>query len=401
MRLLFVNYEFPPVGGGAAYASLATARELVAMGHQVDFLTTTTHGRAVDEQIDGIHVHRVPSFRRGVHQSGLFGAASFLSFAAPRLRALAQAHHYDAYHYYFSLPSGLLSSLPGAHRSRPYVVSLRGSDVPGYDCALRWPHRLLLPITRRIWRGAYRVVANSAALRRLALLSAPDTVIDVIVNGTTVPTTMASPRETRTNLRVLAVSRLIVRKGLDTLIKALQRTPRNQMSLDIAGEGPDAAELRRLAHACGVADRVRFHGFVDREKLSALHEQADIFVLASRAESCSVALLEAMAAGLPLVATRVGGNTEIIQDNANGFLFSPLDVEGLASTLRILAVNPALRQRFGAANRALARERYSWRSVARGYEAIFQQATGQRIEAGVPHVGPGQVPTLYRDQGSR
>lgn len=394
MRLLFINYEFPPVGGGAAYASLATARELVAMGHKVDFLTTTTHGSTVDGQTDGISVHRVRSFRRGVHQSGLFGAASFLGFAAARLRQLALANDYDAYHYYFGLPTGLLSCLPGQHRSRPYVVSLRGSDVPGYDCALRWQHRLLLPLTRRIWSGAYRVVANSVDLRRLALITAPETPIDVILNGTNVPDEVPSFRETRTNLRVLAVSRLIARKGLDTLIRALQKTQFGLLSLDIAGEGPDLAALQQLARSSGVADRVRFHGFLNRAELAALHTKADIFVLSSHAESCSMALLEAMAAGLPLVASNVGGNCEIIQHGENGLLFRPQCPEDLAAALQTLAANPALRRRFAGANRVQARARFSWRAVATRYESIFLGATGHSRPDDSHVPAPGNEPTL-------
>jgi glycogen(starch) synthase len=400
MRLLFVNYEFPPIGGGAAYASLATARELVALGHQVDFLTAATDGKTdADEQIDGIRIHRVRSFRRGVHESGIIGALSILGFAVQRLKAIARANRYDVYHYYFSLPTGLLSCVPGPHQAQPYVVSLRGSDVPGYDRTLAWQHGLLLPLTRRIWRRAYRVVANSADLRRLALASAPNVPIEVILNGAAVAGLY--PRAPRSGLRILAVSRLIARKGLDTLIAALGRLSASgdqELSLDIAGDGPHGAELRALAHACGVADRVRFRGFVDRAGLAALYADADIFVLASLAESCSMALLEAMAAGLPVVASSVGGSVELVQDGTNGLLFKAENVDELTTALRVLAHDPGQRLRFAAANRALTRERFSWRAVALRYEAIFQQAMGQCPPAADDGGEPTQAPALY---GSR
>jgi glycosyltransferase involved in cell wall biosynthesis len=382
MRLLFINYEFPPVGGGAAHASLALGRELVSLGHRIDFLTLATEGRSCDEVVDGIGVHRVRAYRRGVHESGAIGALSFLGFAAWRLRQLARTQNYDAYHYYFSLPTGALSLVPGAHRRRPYVVSLRGSDVPGYDPTLARQHRTLLPITRRIWRRAFRVVTNSANLRQLALTSAPDTPIDVILNGTCITATCA-PREARTDLRVLVVSRLIARKGIDTLILALARAGNEDLSLDIAGEGPDGRALRQLAQASGVAGRVRFHGFVSRAGLDALYAGADIFVLASLAESCSMALLEAMGAGLPLLASKVGGTVELIEPGRNGLLFTPQDVEALAAGLGTLARNPALRERFAAANRTLAQQQFSWRAVARRYEAIFQQAAGLYVPADI------------------
>jgi glycogen(starch) synthase len=393
MRLLFVNYEFPPIGGGAAYASLATARELVAMGHRVDFLTAGSDGQTADEHVDGIRVHRVRSFRRGVHESGMVGALSFLGFAVPRLRAIARANQYDVYHYYFSLPTGLLSCVPGPHHAQPYVVSLRGSDVPGYDPTLAWQHRCLLPLTLRIWRGAHRVVANSADLRRLALASAPDLPIEVILNGAA-PAGLC-PRVPRAGLRILAVSRLIARKGLDTLIAALGRSGSEELSLDIAGDGPDGAALLALAHACGVADRVRFLGFVDRAGLAALYAEADIFVLASLAESCSMALLEAMAAGLPVITTNVGGTVELVQHGTNGLLFKAEDVDELTVALRALAEDPAQRLRFAAANRALTRERFSWRAVALRYEAIFQQATGQCAPEAGRDSAPLDPPALY------
>lgn len=396
IRLLFLNYEFPPVGGGAAYASLATARELVSMGHSVDFLTTATSGAADDAEIEGVRVYRVRSYRRGVHEVGLPGAFSFICAAAARLPAISRRGSYDVYHYYFGLPTGVLSRLPGPHQRRPYVISLRGSDVPGYDPKLAWYHSAMLPITRRIWRGAHRVVANSHALRSLALGSAPDMAIDVILNGTDL-SPWNGTRGGGSGLRVLAVSRLIARKGLDVLIKAIDRLRAEPFSLDIAGDGPDRALLEQLARSCGVADRVRFHGFMDRPALASLYEQADIFVLASLAESCSMALLEAMGWGLPIIATRVGGTPELIDHGSNGLLISADDVDALTTAIRELAHDAARRERFTAANRVLARERFSWRSVAEAYQGIFQDAV-ERWQPESRRHGPGTRETrLYRN----
>jgi glycosyltransferase involved in cell wall biosynthesis len=352
---------------------LATARELVTLGHSVDFLTTATPGAAEDAEIEGVRVYRVRSHRRGVHEVGLPGALSFVFAAAVRLPAIARRVSYDVYHYYFSLPTGVLSLLPGRHQRRPYVISLRGSDVPGYDPKLARYHSAMLPITRRIWRDAHRVVANSHALRSLALGSAPDMTIDVILNGADL-----SPRNgTRgggSGLRVLAVSRLIARKGLDVLINAIGRLRAEPLSLDIAGDGPERKFLEQLARSCGVADRVRFHGFMCRPALASLYEQADIFVLASLTESCSMALLEAMGWGLPIIATRVGGTSELIDHGSNGLLIRANDVDELTTAVRELSHDPARRERFTVANRALARDRFSWRSVAEAYQRIFQDA---------------------------
>lgn len=395
MRLLFVNYEFPPFGGGAAYASLATARELVSLGHRVDFLTVGNGGKDADE-IEGIRIYRVRAHRRGVHEVGLLGALSFVCRAASRLRKLARQNHYDLYHYYFGLPTGLLSQVPGLHRHAPYVVSLRGSDVPGYDVDLGSYHRLLWPITRRIWAGAYRVVANSQDLRRLALSSAPEVAIDVISNGATSSAGPAVAKPRDQCLRILTVSRLIPRKGLGTLITALAKSRDPTLSLDIVGEGPFGEKLRRLAAEQGVAERVRFHGFVDRAGLASLYAAADVFVLASTAESCSMALLEAMAANLPLIATRVGGTTELVRHGHNGLLVDADNADELSSALQKLAGDIALRRQFAAANHELVREQYSWRAVARRYEELFQAALNARPDARRERAATLPEPVLYK-----
>jgi glycosyltransferase involved in cell wall biosynthesis len=376
MRLLFINYEFPPVGGGAAYASLAAARELVSMGHDVHLLTAGAPTGLLGEEVDGIRVHRVRAHRSGVHEAGLIGAASFIVSAAIRMRSLLREHHYDVCHYYFGLPTGLLSILPGAHRRLPYIVSLRGSDVPGYDPALRFLHRALWPLTRHIWRDAFRVVANSRDLRRLARTSAPSVPIDVIANGATIPEWNPPRSGASSGIRVLTVSRLIPRKDLETLIIALSQVSDPSMTLDIAGEGPLAESLQALTRSLNVEHRVRFHGYVDRVGLARLRAAADIFVLTSVSESCSMALLESIAAGIPAIATRVGGTCEVIEHGRTGLLVGAHDANELCAALTSLAGNAPLRRQFSEAGRALLSERFSWRLTALRYEALFLQAIG-------------------------
>lgn len=396
LRLLFVNYEFPPVGGGAAYASFAIAREFAALGHRVDFLTAASPGTSCDEQIDGVRIIRVRCYRRSIHDIGFAGALSFLIFAAPRLRALARSVPYDAYHYFFGLPTGVLSCIPGSHRDKPYVVSLRGSDVPGYSADLSTLHRLTLPITKRIWGRAYRVVANSQELRRLAAAAMPGLRIDVIPNGARNAGTVRAPRAADESFRILTVSRLIARKGVDTLIEALARSGDSRLSLDIAGEGPQSSTLRELAVARGVGAKVRFHGFADRAALASLHDRADLFVLMSRAESCSMALLEAMAAGLPIVASHVGGNAELVVDGTSGLLVEPEDIDGLANTLSRLVSDVQLRGRLAAEGRLLIERKFDRAVLARAYAEIFEQAivSTRSVDAPLPKPAPAATPEI-------
>jgi glycogen synthase len=371
MRLLLLNYEYPPLGGGASAATFFMARELVARGHYVEVLTSSAPGCPATDVVDGVRVHRVFSLRRGIQDAGLLGAATFVLSAIGKLRQLARSGNFDCAHFYFALPTGMLAPLWARWTKRPYVVGFRGSDVPGYDGGrlLALLHRLLRPLTRRILAGASHVTANSESLRQLALQSFPWLRIQVIPNA--VCTTTFRPPETPRRggrPRLLTVSRLVRRKGLEDLIAAVANPALSDCSLTIVGGGRLQSQLEQLARSLGVAERVVFAGRKHAEELSASYRDADCFVLASHAESCSMSLLEAMASGLPAVAARTGGIPELVEDLVNGRLFEAGDVRDMAQAISWMLESDVRRARIGAANRLAVSLDHSWPKIASLYE---------------------------------
>jgi glycosyltransferase involved in cell wall biosynthesis len=234
-------------------------------------------------------------------------------------------------------------------------------------------HWLLWPATKRVWRGAYRVVANSEGLRQIALAADADQRVEVIHNG--IATATPAPRTNSAGaLRILAVSRLIQRKGLDTLIRAIALLRDEPVSVVVAGDGPQRESLSALARQLAVGDRITFKGFLPQVALAQEHLDCDVFVLASHSESCSMALLHAMGAGLPVIASRVGGTPELVRHERNGLLFSAGSEIELAAAIRLMLREPARGVAYGAANVALSRDVHSWGAVASRYEALFRAA---------------------------
>ena len=303
-------------------------------------------------------------------------AASYLMAALPLIRRLLRTHTYDAVHVFFSLPTGAL--LPFLRlRDTPVVVSLRGSDVPGYDrhnSTLQWAHRLLAPLTRWIWRRADRVVAVCDSLGRLALRTLPDLDYAVVPNGVDLALfhPARAPRAPSKRIRCLAVARLIERKGLGDLIRAIALLERGRFELEIVGGGADQQVLQDLATRLGVAEDVRFAGPLPRVAVAERYRAADLFTLPSSAEAFGNVFAEALASGLPIVGSATGGIPDLVEHGSNGLLVPSGDVQALAGAISYLANDPELRAEMALRNRAKAEATLEWAQVTRRYLSIYE-----------------------------
>jgi glycosyltransferase involved in cell wall biosynthesis len=376
MRVLLLNYEFPPVGGGAGFATANIASSLVAMGIDAEVLTSRANGEVDGALVDGVPVHRVSSWRVDVHDCGLRGAYTYLLTAALKRRKLHAKRHYDIEHYFFSMPTGLLTLIPEMKPATPYIVSLRGSDVPGYDpfnTKVERIHALMKPITRRIWHRAKKVIALSEALAATARKTAPDLNIDVIPNG--IDTEQFSPPERRrpgTPVRLITVARLLERKGIQTILEACAHPTLLPVELEIIGTGPYEATLREMVDALGLGDRVKFLGFVPNEELPRYYRRSDIFVLPSETESFGLVFAEAMSSGLPILASNVGGIPETVRDEIDGLLCPPSDPASLRKNIMRLIDSVPKRAEISISQRQRILKYYPWEHIAARYAEVYR-----------------------------
>ena len=387
MRILVLNYEYPPLGGGAAVATAALAHGLAECGVTVDVVTAGVTPAAerrgesrpsTPVQGGGLRLFRVKSRRRGVHEAGMRDAGSYLVAALPVIRELVRTHQYDVVHFFFSLPTGAMLPLLRL-RGVPVVVSLRGSDVPGYDrhnLSMQIAHRLLIPLTRWIWRRADRVVAVCDSLGRLALETSRDLRYAVVPNGIDLhlfhPPEPRAENKLRRPVRCLAVARLVERKGLGDLIRALALQERNGFELEIVGGGADELVLRDLVRRLGLELEVRFAGVLDRQAVAERYRQADLFTLPSSAEAFGNVFAEALASGLPIVGSNIGGIPDLVEHGVNGLLVPAGDVPALAHAIRRLGNDPLLCAEMSRRNRLKAEASLQWAQVTQRYLSIYK-----------------------------
>ena len=243
----------------------------------------------------------------------------------------------------------LVSALPALKRGRPFVVQLWGTDV---ELARRVPW-----LARPLLRRARLAIGASEALATAAHdLGARD--VRVVPSGVEVPERVGEPDEPA---HALFVGRLSEEKGIREFLQATVGVPRV-----VVGDGP----LREL-----VPDAV---GFVPPSRLGAYYERAAIVVCPSRREGYGVVAREAMAYGRPVVATRVGGLADAVEDGVTGLLVPARDPAALRAAIERLLADRELRRRLGDAARRSATERFSWDAATRATLAAYLDALRDR-----------------------
>ncbi|NQT46729.1 MAG: glycosyltransferase family 4 protein [Candidatus Omnitrophica bacterium] len=378
-RVLIINHEFPPIGGGAATASDRIAKGLSSSGAEVLVMTSSFKNLKGKSDWHDITLWRIPSWRRSKATGSFFEAILFTLSALFYSLIAAVRFKPDVIISFFGVPAGIIALWLKKVFRKPYIISMRGIDVPGSQSnepLIRYIHLLIKPLLMAIWKNASALVANSESLKKLALDSAPSMAIKVINNGVDVKT-YQPPRDKirKSPISILFVGRLRIEKGIQTFIEAiniLRQKKCASFKVDIVGDGKMRNSLQRYAEACGMTDVVLFHGWKASDVLPEMYCRSDIFVIPSFYEGMSNALFEAMASGLPIIASDIPSNSEFVKDQDNGLLFPAGDSNKLASSLQRLIEDESLCKHMGINSRHIA-EYFGWHKTVQHYAETIDE----------------------------
>ncbi len=376
MRILMLNNEYPPLGGGTGTVNQALLQRFD--GHpeiQIDLVTSA--GPEPDTALNlgkNLRLFKLRDGRRDIHHASNRDLAAYALRAFPFAARLYRDCPYQLVMAWSGVPAGVVAWLLKKRFGLPYIVRVSGPDIPGFEERYGWLYPLLTPMIRQVWRGAGRVVAKcqdeARMIRRVENRPLP---IEIIPNGVDLgrfPLAHGSPADGP--LHILCVARLIERKGQRLLIQAARRLMDAALPVQIhlVGDGDSLLAYQALGAELGVQEQVHFLGYIPREQIAAHYAAADVFVLPSFNEGMSVATLEAMAAGLPIVATRAGGMEELVLPGENGFLFDWNDLEALVAVLSRFAQDRSLARQLGAASRQRA-QLFTWDGAAAAFSDLF------------------------------
>jgi glycosyltransferase involved in cell wall biosynthesis len=381
LRICLATALFRPAIGGEEGHAESLGRALCRGGHAVTVLTQRLPGALGRETMDGMRIERAI---RSLHHSPLFGPSYAASVAWFLLK---YGGAFDivqtTYVYWDAVMAALLKPFLRFRLVVRVVIGGSGGDIDRFRSLRFWPFitnwdrstadRLLELVFRR--SDAFLSHTRQARDELLAL-GVPAARCHIVPNGIEIARYAATFRQPPPpgSRSVLCVGRLTRQKGQDVLLRALPmlRQAVGPVTVTLLGEGPERERLAALATELKVADAVRFVGIAKdvRPHLAA----ADAFVLPSRFEGLPFALLEAMAAGVPAVATAVDGSADVIRDGANGLLVPPEDPAALARALARVLVDSQFADRLSVAGRQTVAQQYSVDTVAERTLEIYRQA---------------------------
>ena len=389
MRIMIVTDQYPPMVGGVPAVTHGLAVDFASRGHQVWVAAPSQGPHTMRNLEQKVRVYRFPSFEWPTYE-GL--RIPFLPFMP--VRNLLKKSDPDIIHVHSPIVLGNIAQILAGGLRKPVIVTnhylpINLSRALSVDPVFGKPfnsitYNYLVSFCNRC---EYVTAPTKTALDLLYEhgLRAP---AGVISNG--IDLQKFSPGERseevlqRYNLPtdrpiVLHVNRLSEEKRVHILLDAV---PKMQVNAHIAlsGSGPAEAELREQVERLHIGDRVSFLGFVKDADLLALRRSADIFVIPSEADLQSLATMEAMACGLPVVAANSYALPELVHDGENGYLFAPGNSDELAQRMDTLLSDSALRQQMGAKSLEIIAT-HDRRKVLEQWESLYYRLSNEFIEA--------------------
>jgi glycosyltransferase involved in cell wall biosynthesis len=371
MRILTLIYEFPPIGGGGGRAAHDICKGLVEQGHEVTVLTAHMQGLPFEEYKDGIHLVRISSLRRQT-----FGA-SFMTMLAYVLAGLwaglrlVRLNRPDIIHTHFAVPSGALAWMLSMFTGIPYILTAHLGDVPGGvpEKTGKW-FRWIEPFTYPIWKRAKKVIAVSEHTRQLALQHY-SVKVEVIPNGADVKHLSPSKIIVNTPPRLVFAGRFVSQKNPFAIIQTLAQLKDLKWNCSMLGDGPLLEDVKREIEKMGMSERFDLPGWVTPEAVLERFSKSDILFMPSLSEGLPVVGVQALATGLAIVASAIGGFLDLVDTEKNGYLIDVQDIPAFSRTLREMISNSKLLLRFREASVEKSHE-FDIQKIVDQYQSILQ-----------------------------
>ena len=379
MKILILNYEYPPLGGGAGVCTRFEAKGLADIGHEVTVLTTWFKTENEVEKNGNLTIVRLKSKRKYEFKSNPLEMISWVKYAKKYSDTDISIQQYDICLANFAIPGGIVAKHIKKTKKIPFIIISHGQDIPFFFPKQMLKYHLITYFwIKNIVKHSTKLVLLSEEMKANAdkFVGKKHTNINTIIpNGCN--TDVFKPYFTKKSkkLKIIFVGRLVAQKSPFVFLKAISLLKKNtniDFYVNIMGDGPLKSKMQQFVTNHGLTEVIKFKGWVTKAEIINEYQSANLQIISSADEAMSIAALESLSCGLYVISTRVSGNTELITAGVNGDFFSFNNSQELVDKIKDFYENKFTKKwQIDQIKLEHFRTKYDWNVIVKQYEKLI------------------------------
>lgn len=321
-KVLILNYEYPPLGGGAGVVSKYHAEGLAKAGFKTTVLTTWFEGEEEVSEGENLKIIKLKSKRRYSYKSAAYEWVSWIWLSKKFLSKYLVKNKIDFCFAHFALPGGEVARYINRKFNIPFAVISHGQDIPWFFPKQMFKYHIVTYFwIKHICNKGDKLILLTESMKKNAdkFMGKQKSKNIIIPNGCDTEVFLPSNKPKNDIFTILFVGRLVDQKDPFTFLKAIEMLKSNtKFQIIILGDGPLKQSMQQFVHEKGLKNKISFKGWVDKKMMIEHYQSAHVIVSTSADEAMSIAALEALSTGIYVISTPVSGNTDVIKSGKNG-----------------------------------------------------------------------------------
>lgn len=382
MKILVLNYEYPPLGGGAGVITQQISEGLARLGHEITVVTTWYENLPETEIINNLKIIRLKSKRKFTYRSNVFEMLSWVKFSKHFLKKNLTENSFDLCFANFAIPGGLVARYLKNKYNLPFTIISHGHDIPWFcKKEMFWYHLFLFPVIKNICKKSELNFVQTGEMKTNIdrFLGSGQVLKNIVIpNGCDTKLFFPATDGIFTQFKIIFSGRLVKQKDPFIFLNALKILSEKNInfSVTIFGDGPLRKSMEEFVLKCQLSRFVRFAGWASKQKLAEEYRSSTAFVQTSIHEAMSISIMEALASGTYVFCTPVGMNTDLIIDGVNGEIIPVSNPVILAEKLEAFYFDKFLKQFKVDPNTTKEFQlSYDWSNIVQQYENAFKKLT--------------------------
>jgi len=379
LRILMLNYEYPPIGGGAGVCTKYQAEGLSKLGYKVTVVSTWFKGEKTNEKKGNLKIIRLRCKREAPHKSSIVEKLAWAKESKKFLKEYCKNHEFDVCITNFTIPGGIVGKFLKKKFKIPYYIISHGHDVPWFlPKEMAKYHIPLYFWIKSICNNCKGLILLTSEMKKNAdsFMGKQKNKNIIIPNGCVTKSFYPNFKKKSKKFKIIYIGRFSIQKDPITFFKGIKEFSKHtsDFTINILGNGPLKEQCEDFVKENNLTNNINFLGWVNKDTMLKEYQSANIQVITSLAEAMSIATLESLSSGQYILSTPVSGNTDVIKPNINGDFFAIGDYKELAEKL-ISYYKNKFKKGYKVPIKEInkIRNKYDWSNIVKMYDDVLKR----------------------------